>query len=77
MFPDGASMPICRCIYADARLDVWWLWSWCTSVLSHAMKNLERSLPEVSTLFAGGVRFAQYAKRAEEHIAKRSFSDWH
>ncbi|ELR17647.1 uncharacterized protein ACA1_064320 [Acanthamoeba castellanii str. Neff] len=47
------------------------------SVLSHALKNLERSLAEVSVLFAGGVRFAQYAKDTENQVARRSFSDWH
>jgi hypothetical protein len=47
------------------------------SVLSHALKNLERSLAEVSTIFAGGVRFAQYAKDTENQVARRSFSDWH
>jgi hypothetical protein len=46
-------------------------------VLSHALKNLERSLAEVSVHFAGGVRFAQYAKDTENQVARRSFSDWH
>jgi hypothetical protein len=47
-------------------------------VLSHALKNVERNLAEVSALFAGGVRFAQYSKDpTDSQIARRSFSDWH